>query len=384
MARATARPGCPNRRLLALFGAAVFALGIPGCGGEESGAPGLSDATSRGGAGELGDVTVAAAPVSASPGTSADGGDSAPSGGASAGSPTGSRGGATASPPPRDSSGRAEREPFAEDRNLDSALNNPDAPAVLAMSGGTPGSPGGAAGGGWSIPLGTFSLENHRTAATAFRDRFQTETRLSGAWVDASRSDRSIVWFGQYEAHNDPKLVSDLDRIRNVSMGGEQPFRKVLPSIHQTQFVQGSVPQYNLIRLREMFPERDRIFSLQIAFFEPDVASRLPLAQQAAEEYTTQLRAQGEPAFYYHGQRMSVVTVGVFFEDAIDPALAVDPMTGYGAEVVAMQKKFPYNLDNGRQLIERHTIRTGSPNDRDGQRVVARAQRSGLIMVPDR
>ena len=270
---------------------------------------------------------------------------------------------------------------FASDRTLDQALNDPNAAAVLSNTPGTGGPTGAnATGGGWAIPLGTFSLENHRETAAAFRDQFQASTRMTGAWVDSSRTDRSIVWYGQYDGHSDPRLVADLDRLRTVSIEGAQPFRKVLPSMYRAELSSGSIPQYSLRRVREMFPGRDRIFTLQVGFFEPDKSSNMPLAQQAAEEFVTQLRAQGEPAFYYHGPTKSMVLVGIFFEDAIDPALAVDPLTGYGAEVVAMQQRFPYNLDNGRQLIERHSV--PSSGTRGGRRTVETPQPSFLIEVP--
>ncbi|MFW5653470.1 MAG: hypothetical protein ACOC0P_05440, partial [Planctomycetota bacterium] len=156
--------------------------------------------------------------------------------------------------------GTADREPFADDRNLDRTLDDPDAAADLSSPAGASGrsttpradgwdggsassdatrgdrgdrgdrggrgterdssdsstgaaataaapSPGAGSsmgsasqgsGGGWAIPLATYSLENHRQTAMAFRAQFQAETGLTQSWIDTSRSDRSIVWYGQY------------------------------------------------------------------------------------------------------------------------------------------------------------------------------------------
>ncbi len=80
------------------------------------------------------------------------------------------------------------------------------------------------------------------------------------------------------------------------------------------------------------------------------------------------MRTEGEAAFYFHGPRMSVVTVGVFFEND------VDAVTGISRAVRDLQARYPSNLDNGKEIMETKRL--------PGGRVEKRTQPSFLINVP--
>ena len=70
------------------------------------------------------------------------------------------------------------------------------------------------------------------------------------------------------------------------------------------------------------------------------------------------MRAQGLPAFFHHDddRRMSMVTVGLFGEDAYDAKTTL-----YSDEVMAIKKRFPKLKVNGEDLLK--PIRKGSQED---------------------
>src|SRR5690606_17423075 len=70
----------------------------------------------------------------------------------------------------------------------------------------------------------------------------------------------------------------------------------------------GAIPQYHLSRARIEFGAQSR-YTLQIAVYESNNPAE---ARRAAEQAAAQLRADGEPAFYYHGPSRSMVTLGAF------------------------------------------------------------------------
>lgn len=91
----------------------------------------------------------------------------------------------------------------------------------------------------------------------------------------------------------------------------------------------------------------DGKYSLQVAVFynTPGFDQR----KGAALEYVKDLRSRGYQAYYYHGERASMVTVGLFGDDAI---VQREDGPHYNDEVKALQTKeetFLYNLENGRK-----------------------------------
>ncbi|MEE9295142.1 MAG: hypothetical protein V3W34_09325 [Phycisphaerae bacterium] len=88
------------------------------------------------------------------------------------------------------------------------------------------------------------------------------------------------------------------------------------------------------------------VYSLQVAAFEPTPQRRN--YKQAAVHHTRRLRLRGYDAYYHHdsARAVSVVTVGIFGEDAV---IKRDGRTTYNDEVRELQRKenFRYNLTNG-------------------------------------
>jgi len=196
----------------------------------------------------------------------------------------------------------------------------------------------------WTIVLATFGSENHQQLAEQFRANLTQSSGMTGFLI-TSRPDRSIIHYGHYLAPNSSQTKTDLNRIHAINIDGQTPFARAFPSVVQPSD-QGAYPQFNLVKLWQQYPHASVIYSLQIGVYTFDNHNSETLARQTAEKAVTQLRAAGEQAFYYHGRTMSVVTVGAFFQNS------VDPVTGASPEILQLQNKYPDNLVDGKQLIE--------------------------------
>lgn len=109
-------------------------------------------------------------------------------------------------------------------------------------------------------------------------------------------------------------------------------------------------PEWDLCRA-------DGVYTLQVATYYND--EQLHDRELAAVEKTRQLRAKGLEAYYYHGEAQSIVTVGIFGEDAVvdkEGRVRYVEIGGerqqvvhrYSDEVAALQRRpeCTYNLTN--------------------------------------
>ncbi len=96
-------------------------------------------------------------------------------------------------------------------------------------------------------------------------------------------------------------------------------------------------PEWNLVNVTG-------VYTLQIGVFF--ATADLRDFKSAAVEYVKALRAKGYEAYYYHTDSKSVVTVGVFGEDAV---VRSGGHVDYSREVRELQKSeaFAYNITNG-------------------------------------
>jgi hypothetical protein len=212
--------------------------------------------------------------------------------------------------------------------------------------------------GGWAIVLRAFSgggaLERAQAAAEGFRatgvlDSARAVTRANGA----------VVVYGGFEAPDDRDAQRELARVKALEIGGSRPFASAFLA-PQGGIDPGTIPELNLAEAKERHG-RGAKYTLQIAVYESD---RRGEAKRAAEEAASQLRRDGELAFYYHGPTKSMVTVGLFGDRDYDP------VTGRRSlELQGLQRRYPHNLLNGRTIIER---RVGGE----------RTQPSALVSVP--
>ncbi|MBL1216404.1 MAG: hypothetical protein D8M59_02795 [Planctomycetes bacterium] len=209
----------------------------------------------------------------------------------------------------------------------------------------------------WSILLATFSRDQHEEQAQRIRQEFIEISGMSDAWIE-STTDRSVLRYGRYESYSSRAAQRDLERIKNVAIGSARPFEAASLSPIGTGEVMGHYPQFNLINVREQFPNYDEIYTLQIGRYAAEQETTREEAQKLAEQAVMQLRTTGEMAYYYHGPRMSLVCVGLFFGPVIDPAIQT-----YTPEVKALCARFPNNSYNGRVINRKMTLFDGTVKD---------------------
>lgn len=198
----------------------------------------------------------------------------------------------------------------------------------------------------WSIVLNTFSGDDHRqAAATMVAQLPQVSPQLRDAWVQP-KENGSIVAYGRYDGPADPAAQRDLKQIKALAMNGRRIFPRAMLSRVQRGST-GSSP-YQLISVRERYPNIDELWSLQIALWGAfKGAMPWPEAQRRAEADVRALRAQGLPAYVHHDpdQEFSSVTIGLFDHRALNTRSGL-----YSPEVEALLRRFPRYLINGQPV----------------------------------
>lgn len=202
------------------------------------------------------------------------------------------------------------------------------------------------ASGAWKIALATAPPNADDITTMQLLSTVRSQTGLTGARLE-KRGKALVVTYGAYASATDPAAQEQLARVRGLVVGGTKPFSgaSLIPPAYSG--TTGSDTEMNLATLRQRYGDR-AAYTLQIAAYERNdgkdaTPEDLAEIRKAAEAAATQLRAEGEEAFYYHGPRRSMVTVGVFSEKEFDtsrpgresPALRV------------LKEKYKFNLVNG-------------------------------------
>jgi hypothetical protein len=226
----------------------------------------------------------------------------------------------------------------------------------------------------WRIVLGAVSAAE-RADPQAALDRLGEQTGLSGLELGERGGDPLIV-FGRYAAPDSREAQRDFERIRGVTVGGERPFAQAFFLPPNLEAARGRQAAYDLRNARERFG-RDAVYTLQVGMYargdnRPASTSELIEFRRLAERAVEQLRAEGQPAFYYHGPTGSMVTVGLYGPEDHDPATN-PPLES--ARLRAVREQFPNSLLNGLGVKTRARTPDG--------RVVERLQASFLVAVPN-
>jgi hypothetical protein len=203
-----------------------------------------------------------------------------------------------------------------------------------------------ATSGAWAIALNRIEGADRLAVAQRQQQQLAKATGMD-IWT-RDEGDKAVVYSGRYAGVNDPNAQRDLDRWRRMIAEGavRLPAVMLVPVVDAPQ--RGGLPDYDLrtVQGREAY-------TLQIGYYDEQFGKNF---RDAAEQAAAALRQQGEQAFYYHGPYRSLVTIGAWPESAI----TIDLKTGvaaYGAEVVAVQKRFPHNLGNGLTINEKRAGR---------------------------
>lgn len=182
--------------------------------------------------------------------------------------------------------------------------------------------------------------------------RVQREGGLPEAYLQ-KRDKSTLICVGRFADPDQPEAHDALKRVKQIEVSGKRPYIvSYLAPPHATT-LQGRLPQYNLLRVHEQFGDSVQ-YTLQIAAYgrqdlQKPTEADLAEARKAAEQAVVQLRQDGEQAFYYHGPRLSMVTVGLFDSTDYDPQLP----SARSQRLIAAQKRHPNNLYNGAGIKEK-------------------------------
>ncbi|MCC7147228.1 MAG: hypothetical protein IT443_12350 [Phycisphaeraceae bacterium] len=230
-------------------------------------------------------------------------------------------------------------------------------------------SPSASMDGNWSILLISLDGDNRLKRIQSLMDRLG-KNHVPDLW-SREESGQACLYRGRYADPSSAKAQDDLRQTRLLELkwnDQDRPFTSAM----LVPLGLGAVGSVDSLDLRQF--TGSKMYTLQVAFFNSDGG---PEFRQAAEVYAQQLRAQGRQAFYYHGKKMSVVTVGLFDESDLIQSQQPGPegvpliTQSYGPRVRDLQKQFPHNLGNGMTVIEKRS---------DGS---AREQTSFLVPMPD-
>lgn len=232
----------------------------------------------------------------------------------------------------------------------------------------------------WVIAVAMFSPDQGAEARRAL-----ALARDQGKLPSATLVQRRLGWvvaFGSYDSPDAPQAQRDLAMVKSREVDGARPFATAALLPPEARAVAGAIAELDLRRAREVFGKQ-AAYTLQVGAYaradnRPASADELAQFRALAEQAAQELRRQGEMAFYYHGPRMSLVTVGLFADEDL---AGVDRDAAGGeaprAESMALQearRKFPHTLLNGKGVVLRQ--RGG-----DGSQRLAPAE---LVRVPER
>jgi hypothetical protein len=248
-----------------------------------------------------------------------------------------------------------------------------------------PGATSGAAspGKGWSVFIAAFRGDDKQAQAEEGLRRVRTLGGLPEAFIEA-RGEALVVAYGSFAEATSPEARAALERVRTMEIEFDgkrgKPFESAV-LVPPEAASAGTIPEYDLRQARKQ--NAWAIYTLQVAFYgkldgPPATPQETQEFRKAAEEAAVRLRREGDLAFYYHGQRGSTVTVGLFGADDFVAAQGAGKPEYESPALKALRKRYPNNLVNGAGV--RQTVSTIGA---DGQmRKTAILQPSGLVGVP--
>lgn len=201
----------------------------------------------------------------------------------------------------------------------------------------------------WTIVIAAFTTDTPEQSregqAQAALSRVHGVEGLDDAFI-TTRGQSFMVAFGKYDSPDSSKAKSDLQRIRAIQIDGQRPFASSFLIPPPKAALAGSTPELDLLNARRMYGPQAK-YTLQVGRyaredFQPASPSERKEFRKLAEEAAAKLRKDGEQAFYFHGETMSLVTVGLFSDADLPrkdrPASAL---------LRDLQTRFPHNLLNG-------------------------------------
>lgn len=209
----------------------------------------------------------------------------------------------------------------------------------------------------WSILLASFVGMDQQKQAQDMIEQLN-KLNVNDVWL-AEEDGYTHVYRGKFNDPTKPEVESALRQSRMIKLGDDRPFASAR-LVAARPALEISASDMDLKRYRDQ-----GLYSLQVAVYDDTAGTNY---KQLAEEAAANLRKDGDQAYYYHGKFRSMVTVGIFtYDEAWTRRIKVSDM--YSPTVLKLQEKYPYNLFNGRTVIEKV----------DGQKV--REQPSFLVQI---
>lgn len=180
-----------------------------------------------------------------------------------------------------------------------------DAKPQAAKKAGAPAAPSIPAGAEWTIYCTTVPGAGHVTQSTQLRDQLARSTGMRD-WYVIHGDHESTLYYGFYKTlDKSAKAVREkIDAMTDVT--GNRPFRNAV-IVELTAPDPDAPPQWDLANA-----PAGMVWSVQIAAYEGS-----PQRKKVAVEAVRDARAQGVPAYYYHGPSVSSVCVGVWPKSSV-------------------------------------------------------------------
>ena len=193
----------------------------------------------------------------------------------------------------------------------------------------------------WSILLASFAGMDQQKQAQDMVEQLKA-LNVTDVWM-ADEDGYTHVYRGKFNDPTKPEVESALRQSRMIKLGDDRPFGSARLVAAQPA-LEISTSEMDLKRYRDQ-----GLYSLQVAVFD-DTAG--PNYQQYAQEAAVNFRKDGDQAYFYHGKFRSMVTIGIFtYDQAWTKRMSVSDM--YSPTILNLQKKYPFNLFNGRTIIEK-------------------------------
>ncbi|MBL0871350.1 MAG: hypothetical protein IBJ18_12330 [Phycisphaerales bacterium] len=205
----------------------------------------------------------------------------------------------------------------------------------------------------WTIALATFRGDTAEQSAQAFLQQIRSVPSLSEAFVER-RGQGVIVALGRFSGPGTPEGTAALNRVHTTIIDNKTPFVTAFLAPPDSQSQQGTVPEYNLARAKQLFGKPAQ-WTLQVGIYGLADPSKRPTEsdlkeiRQRAEEAVLKLRREGELAFYYHARERSTVTIGIFDDQAAGAIQGI----AESQTLRSARERFPYNLLNGAAIRTR-------------------------------
>ena len=215
---------------------------------------------------------------------------------------------------------------------------------------------------GWTLRVARFEGEDRHGEAYRLIETLRERMGLAEVWVeDDGRS--ATVYHGRWRKREDPRAQTALEQLQKMaeSSKGDERLTRAMAGLAVLPVAElaGGGGASDPLDARQYAGK----FTVQVAAFNDDFPGD---RRAGAEQYARELREQGHEAYFYHGPRFSLVTLGIFDENDWQPRK--DPR-GFlvdvpGSRMQQLMQDFPYNRINGIDLAEqlpeaqRHELRS--------------------------